>query len=98
MAVCFHCLPSRNTQKLALRYIRGFETIVQYHPLGMSLWREECVNCSFCSGLLARDSVAQAQETRGMEVSGQYQYIRIYPGGGAPSSSCQGAGARSRPI
>src|SRR5689334_15300700 len=37
-------------------------------------------------------TVAQAQEGRGMEVSGQYQYIRIYPGGGAPSSSCQGAG------
>jgi opacity protein-like surface antigen len=37
-------------------------------------------------------SVAQAQETRGMEISGQYQYVRIYPGQGAPSSSCQGAG------
>lgn len=35
---------------------------------------------------------AQAQETRGMEVSGQYQYIRIYPGQGAPSANCQGAG------
>ncbi len=41
---------------------------------------------------LLASSVAQAQETRGMEVSGQYQYIRIYPGQGAPSSSCQGAG------
>jgi opacity protein-like surface antigen len=41
---------------------------------------------------LLATSVAQAQETRGMEVSGQYQYIRIYPGQGAPSSSCQGAG------
>jgi len=41
---------------------------------------------------LLATSVAQAQETRGMEVSGQYQYIRVYPGGGAPSSSCQGAG------
>ena len=37
-------------------------------------------------------SIAQAQETRGMEVSGQYQYVRIYPGQGAPSASCQGAG------
>jgi outer membrane immunogenic protein len=37
-------------------------------------------------------SVAQAQETRGMEISGQYQYVRVYPGQGAPSSSCQGAG------
>src|SRR5258708_20645970 len=41
---------------------------------------------------LLASSVAQAQETRGVEVSGQYQYIRIYPGQGAPSSSCQGAG------
>ncbi len=41
---------------------------------------------------LLATSVAQAQETRAMEVSGQYQYIRIYPGGGAPSSGCQGAG------
>jgi len=37
-------------------------------------------------------SIAQAQETRGMEVSGQYQYVRIYPGQGAPSANCQGAG------
>jgi opacity protein-like surface antigen len=37
-------------------------------------------------------SVAQAQETRGMEVSGQYQYIRSYPGQGAPAVNCQGAG------
>ena len=41
---------------------------------------------------LLATSVAQAQETRDMEVSGQYQYVRIYPGQGAPSSSCQGAG------
>jgi outer membrane immunogenic protein len=37
-------------------------------------------------------TVAQAQETRGMEVSGQYQYVRIYPGPSAPSVNCQGAG------
>lgn len=37
-------------------------------------------------------SIAQAQETRGMEVSGQYQYVRINPGQGAPSINCQGAG------
>jgi len=37
-------------------------------------------------------SIAQAQETRGMEVSGQYQYVRIYPGSGSPSANCQGAG------
>ena len=41
---------------------------------------------------LLATSVAQAQEGRGMEVSGQYQYVRIYPGQGAPSASCQGAG------
>jgi hypothetical protein len=41
---------------------------------------------------LLATSVAQAQETRGMEVSGQYQYVRIYPGQGAPSANCQGAG------
>lgn len=41
---------------------------------------------------LLATTVAQAQETRGMEVSGQYQYVRIYPGQGAPSASCQGAG------
>src|SRR5258707_14189190 len=27
-----------------------------------------------------------------MEVSGQYQYVRIYPGQGAPSANCQGEG------
>src|SRR6266852_9668159 len=37
-------------------------------------------------------SIAQAQETRGMEVSGQYQYVRIYPGQCNPSANCQGAG------
>jgi opacity protein-like surface antigen len=41
---------------------------------------------------LLASSLAQAQETRGMEISGQYQYVRIYPGQGAPSASCQGAG------
>jgi opacity protein-like surface antigen len=41
---------------------------------------------------LLATSVAHAQETRGVEVSGQYQYVRIYPGQGAPSASCQGAG------
>ena len=41
---------------------------------------------------LLATSIAQAQETRGMEVSGQYQYVRVYPGQGAPSANCQGAG------
>src|SRR5712691_11753690 len=42
--------------------------------------------------VLLATSYAQAQETRGMEVSGQYMYVRINSGHGAPSSSCQGAG------
>ena len=42
--------------------------------------------------VLLATSYVQAQETRGMEVSGQYMYVRINPGQGAPSSSCQGAG------
>jgi opacity protein-like surface antigen len=41
---------------------------------------------------LLATSIAQAQETRGMEISGQYQYVRISPGQGAPSENCQGAG------
>jgi peptidoglycan-associated lipoprotein len=42
--------------------------------------------------VLLATSYAQAQETRGMEISGQYQYVRINPGQGAPSAGCQGAG------
>jgi opacity protein-like surface antigen len=41
---------------------------------------------------LLATSIAQAQETRSMEISGQYQYVRISPGQGAPSQGCQGAG------
>jgi opacity protein-like surface antigen len=41
---------------------------------------------------LLATSIAQAQESRGMEVSGQYQLVRLYPGQGAPASNCQGAG------
>ena len=41
---------------------------------------------------LLATSFAQAQETRGTEVSGQYEFVRINPGQGAPSSNCQGAG------
>jgi opacity protein-like surface antigen len=37
-------------------------------------------------------SIAQAQETRGMEISGHYQYVRINPGQGAPAANCQGVG------
>ena len=46
---------------------------------------------SFGFALLAT-GFAQAQESRGMEVSGQYQFVRINPGQGAPGSNCQGAG------
>ena len=41
---------------------------------------------SFGFALLAA-GVAQAQESRGMEVSGQYQFVRINPGQGAPGSN-----------
>ena len=33
---------------------------------------------------------AKAQEGPNFEVSGDYQYVRLYPGGGAPSQGCQG--------
>jgi outer membrane immunogenic protein len=33
---------------------------------------------------------AQAQEGRGYEVSGNYQYVRFNPGGGASGINCQG--------
>jgi opacity protein-like surface antigen len=33
---------------------------------------------------------AKAQEGPNFEVSGDYQYVRMYPGGGAPSQGCQG--------
>jgi outer membrane immunogenic protein len=40
--------------------------------------------------ILLAASSAKAQENRGFEVSGNYQYVRINPGGGAPSANCQG--------
>lgn len=33
---------------------------------------------------------AKAQENRGIEVSGNYQYVRFNPGGGASGINCQG--------
>jgi outer membrane immunogenic protein len=33
---------------------------------------------------------ARAQEGRGFEISGNYQYVRINPGGGASGINCQG--------
>lgn len=44
--------------------------------------------------LLAAGS-AMAQEGPNFEVSGNYQYIRIYPGNNAPASSCQGFGGNA---
>lgn len=34
--------------------------------------------------------VAQAQETRGFEVAGNYQYVRFNPGSGSAGINCQG--------
>jgi outer membrane immunogenic protein len=39
--------------------------------------------------LLAASSV-KAQENRGFEISGNYQYVRFNPGGGASGINCQG--------
>jgi outer membrane immunogenic protein len=39
--------------------------------------------------LLAASSV-KAQEKRGFEISGNYQYVRFNPGGGASGINCQG--------
>jgi opacity protein-like surface antigen len=40
--------------------------------------------------ILLAASSAKAQENRGFEVSGNYQYVRINPGGGASGANCQG--------
>lgn len=47
-----------------------------------------------CGLLLLGTASAKAQEARGLEVSGNYQYVRFNPGGGASGINCQGgAGA-----
>ncbi len=43
-----------------------------------------------CGLLLFGAASAMAQEGRGVEVSGDYQYVRFNPGGGAPGVNCQG--------
>jgi len=43
-----------------------------------------------CGLLLLGASSAMAQEGRGVEVSGDYQYVRFNPGAGAPGVNCQG--------
>src|ERR1700730_7577380 len=94
MAVCFHCLPSRNTPKMALAArgrVRDHGIVLP--QLGDVLLEERMRKLFILFGFaLFATSIAQAQETRGMEVSGQYQYVRISPGQGAPSINCQGAG------
>ena len=48
----------------------------------------------FCLVLLAAGS-AMAQEGPNFEVSGTYQYVRIYPGNSAPAANCQGFGGNA---
>lgn len=43
-----------------------------------------------CGLLLLGTSSAMAQEDRGVEVSGNYQYVRFNPGSGASGINCQG--------
>ena len=43
-----------------------------------------------CSLLLLAVGSAKAQEGPSFEVSGNYQYIRVNPGAGAPGQNCQG--------
>jgi outer membrane immunogenic protein len=40
--------------------------------------------------MLLAASFAKAQENRGFEISGNYQYVRFNPGGGASGINCQG--------
>ena len=94
MAVIFHCLRSGNTKNFVLAELSW----VVHHsnsttPSGdvylEGMMRKLFILFGFA---LLATSIAQAQETRGMEISGQYQYVRINPGQGAPSANCQGAG------
>ena len=48
-------------------------------------------NFMIACGLVLLGAVgARAQEARGLEVSGNYQYVRFNPGGGASGINCQG--------
>jgi hypothetical protein len=40
--------------------------------------------------ILLAASSAKAQEHRGFDISGNYQYVRFNPGGGASGINCQG--------
>jgi opacity protein-like surface antigen len=49
-----------------------------------------------CLGVaLFAATCAKAQEGPSFEVSGDYQYIRVNPGAGAPAQSCQGFGGNA---
>jgi outer membrane immunogenic protein len=43
-----------------------------------------------CGFILIAASAAQAQEGKGFEVTGNYQYVRFNPGNGASGINCQG--------
>ena len=43
-----------------------------------------------CGVILIAASAAQAQEGKGFEVTGNYQYVRFNPGNGASGINCQG--------
>src|ERR1700756_5979596 len=43
-----------------------------------------------CGLLLLGAASTKAQETRGFEISGDYQYVRFNPGGGSSGVNCQG--------
>jgi len=43
-----------------------------------------------CGLLLVLAAASRAQETRGFEVAGDYQYVRFNPGDGASGVNCQG--------
>jgi hypothetical protein len=43
-----------------------------------------------CGFILIVASAAQAQEGKGFEVTGNYQYVRFNPGNGASGINCQG--------
>jgi len=43
-----------------------------------------------CGFLMMAAGAAKAQEGRGFDVAGTYQYVRINPGQGAPGANCQG--------
>src|SRR5260221_1563588 len=49
-----------------------------------------------CSLILIGAVSAKAQENRGFEVSGTYQYVRFNPGGGADGVNCHGGSRAGR--